>query len=222
MIWESSESLMGILEIVYYLLLAFMVLFLFFAVVVRLVRRFYHFPIPWLLAGLIDNPVRRRIQSPKKIADRLDLGPGMTVVEIGPGPGTFTIEMGTRVAPDGSVYAFDISPKTIRKLLARIVKGGAKNVAPVVASAYDLPLVSYSVDRVFMVAVLAEIPDRQRALREFARVLKSNGLLSISEFVSDPDYPLRRTVIRWCHEAGFQEVSKYGSLVQYTLSFRPA
>jgi ubiquinone/menaquinone biosynthesis C-methylase UbiE len=213
---------MGILEIVYYLLLAFIASFLFFGVVVRLVRRFYHFPIPWFLAGLIDNPVRRRVQSPKKIADRLDLGPGMRVVEIGPGPGTFTIEIGTKVAPGGSVYAFDISPKTIRKLLARIVKRGANNVAPVIASAYDLPLVGHSVDRVFMVAVLAEIPDRQRALREFARVLKPNGLLSISEFVSDPDYPLRRTVIRWCHEAGFQEISKHGSLVQYTLSFRPA
>jgi ubiquinone/menaquinone biosynthesis C-methylase UbiE len=213
---------MGILEIVYYLLLAFIASFLFFGVVVRLVRRFYHFPIPWFLAGLIDNPVRRRVQSPKKIADRLDLGPGMKVVEIGPGPGTFTIEIGTKVAPGGSVYAFDISPKTIRKLLARIVKRGANNVAPVIASAYDLPLVGHSVDRVFMVAVLAEIPDRQRALREFARVLKPNGLLSISEFVSDPDYPLRRTVIRWCHEAGFQEISKHGSLVQYTLSFRPA
>ncbi len=210
---------MDILEILYYLLLAFMALFLFFGGVVRLVRRFYHFPIPSFLAGLIDNPVRRRIQSPKKIADRLDLRHGMKVVETGPGPGTFTIEVGVRVAPGGSVYAFDISPKMIRKLLARIVKKGATNVVPVVASAYDLPLVSHSFDRVFMVAVLAEIPNRQRALREFARVLKSNGLLSISEFLSDPDYPLRRTVIRWCHEAGFEEVSKHGSLIEYTLGF---
>ncbi len=213
---------MGILEILHYLLLVLTVLFLFFGVVVRLVRRFYHFPIPSFLAGLIDNPVRRRIQSPKKSANRLDLRHGMKVVEIGPGPGIFTIEVGTRVAPGGSVYAFDISPKMIRKLLGRMVKRGATNVAPVVASAYDLPLVSHSVDRVFMVAVLAEIPNRQRALREFARVLKPNGLLSISEFLSDPDYPLRRTVIRWCHEAGFEEVSKHGSLIEYTLSFRLA
>ncbi len=210
---------MGILEILYYLLLAFMVLFLFFGVVVRLVRRFYHFPIPSFLAGLIDNPVRRRIQSPKKIADRLNLRYGMKVVEIGPGPSTFTIEVGARVAPGGSVYAFDISPKTIRKLLARMVKRGANNVAPVVASAYYLPLLSHSVDRVFMVAVLAEIPDRQRALREFARVTKPNGLLSISEFLSDPDYPLRRTVIRWCHDADFKEVARHGSLMEYTLNF---
>jgi ubiquinone/menaquinone biosynthesis C-methylase UbiE len=190
--------------------------------VVRLVRRFYHFPIPSFLADLIDNPIRRRIQSPKKIADGLDIRPGMKVVEIGPGAGTFTIEAGTRAAPGGSVYAFEISPKTIRKLLAKTVKIGATNVGPVVASAYYLPLPSHLVDRVFMVAVLAEIPDRRMALREFARVLKPSGVLSISEFVSDPDFPLRRTVIRWCHEAGLQEISRHGSLIHYTLSFRPA
>jgi len=101
-----------------------------------------------------------------------------------------------------------------------MVKTAANNVMPVVASAYDVPLASRSVDRVFMVAVLAEIPDRQRALRELARILRPDGYISISEFISDPDYPLRRTVIQWCNAAGFQEVSKYGSLVEYTLTFR--
>jgi ubiquinone/menaquinone biosynthesis C-methylase UbiE len=212
---------MDALEILYNSFVALVVLLLFFGVLVRLVRRFYHFPIPSFLAGLVDNPIRRRIQSPKKIADWLDLRPGMKVVDIGPGAGTFTIEVGTRVAPGGYIYAFEISPKTIRKLLAKIVKTGATNLAPVVADAYYLPLLNHFVDRVFMVAVLAEIPDRPKALREFARVLKPSGVLSISEFVPDPDYPLRRTVVRWCHEAGFQEVSRHGSPVQYTLNFRP-
>ena len=182
----------GVIEALYYSLLTFLALILFLGVVVRLVRRFYHFPIPFFLVGFMENPVRLRIQSPKKIADRLDVQPGMNIVEVGPGAGTFTMEVGRRVTSSGAVYAFDISLKTIEKLRARIVKEGATNVAAVAASAYDLPLVSHSVDRVFLVAVLAEITDRQRALREFTRVLKPNGLLSISEFLSDPDYPLKK------------------------------
>jgi ubiquinone/menaquinone biosynthesis C-methylase UbiE len=211
---------LSILEILWYLLLALLAVFLVFGILARIIRRVYHFPTPSLVAGLLDNPIRRKVQSPRKIADRLDLRDGMKVLEVGPGPGTFTIEVGTRVAPRGAVYALDISSKTIRKLLNRIVKTAANNVMPVVASAYDVPLASRSVDRVFMVAVLAEIPDRQRALREFARILRPDGFISISEFISDPDYPLRRTVIQWCNAAGFQEVSKYGSLVEYTLTFR--
>ena len=65
------------MEILYNSFVALVVLLLFFGVLVRLVRRFYHFPIPSFLAGLVDNPIRRRIQSPKKIADWLDLRPGM-------------------------------------------------------------------------------------------------------------------------------------------------
>lgn len=211
---------MSILEILWYLLLALLAVFLVFGIVARIIRRVYHFPTPSLVAGLLDNQIRRKVQSPRKIADRLDLRDGMKVLEVGPGPGTFTIEVGIRVAPRGAVYALDISSKTIRKLLNRIVKTAANNVMPVVASAYDVPLASRSVDRVFMVAVLAEIPDRQRALREFARILRPDGFISISEFISDPDYPLRRTVVQWCNAAGFQEVFKYGSLVEYTLTFR--
>jgi len=211
---------LSILEILWYLLLALLAVFLVFGIVARIIRRVYHFPTPSLVAGLLDNQIRRKVQSPRKIADRLDLRDGMKVLEVGPGPGTFTIEVGIRVAPRGAVYALDISSKTIRKLLNRIVKTAANNVMPVVASAYDVPLASRSVDRVFMVAVLAEIPDRQRALREFARILRPDGFISISEFISDPDYPLRRTVVQWCNAAGFQEVFKYGSLVEYTLTFR--
>jgi ubiquinone/menaquinone biosynthesis C-methylase UbiE len=212
----------GVIEALYYSLLTFLALILFLGVVVRLVRRFYHFPIPFFLVGFLENPVRLRIQSPKKIADRLDVQPGMNIVEVGPGAGTFTMEVGRRVTSSGAVYAFDISLKTIEKLRARIVKEGATNVAAAAASAYDLPLVSHSVDRVFLVAVLAEITDRQRALREFTRVLKPNGLLSISEFLSDPDYPLKNfatMVLRGRPHGGFPSRQSSGVYTELPLNW---
>jgi len=202
-------------------LLAFLVLLLAFGVAVRLARRLYHFPIPSLLVGLIDNPFRRRIQSPKKIAGRFDVRYGMNVVEVGPGAGIFTIEVARRVAPSGIVCAIDISLKAVKKLRAKTERERVMNVAAVVASAHDLPIVSGSVDRVFMVTVLGEIPEPRKALAEFRRTLRMNGVLSISEFVLDPDYPLRRTVVRWCHSVGFTEISRFGTLLEYTVNFRP-
>jgi len=205
-----------------YFLLIFLALLFFFGVVVRFVRRFYHFPTPSFLIPLLDNPVRRRIQSPRKIADRIDLHRGMSVVEVGPGTGTFTTEVSKRVAPIGIVYALDISPKTIGKLRVRVRKERSGTIAPIIASACDIPIRRAAVDRVFMVAVLAEIPDRRKALMEFARILKPDGLLSVSEFLSDPDYPLRRTVTKWCRKAGFKSISSHGSLLEYTLDFQIA
>ncbi len=71
-----------------------------------------------------------------------------------------------------------------------------------------------------MVAVLGEIPDKQRALSEFKRVLKIEGLLAIGEFLPDPDYPLRKTVAAWCQESGFILTEEYGNLLHYLLLFK--
>jgi len=60
----------------------------------RLVRRRWRFPIPSFFTQLIDNPLRRRlIQPPWQVADRMMLEPGMTVVEVGPGKGSYTLEV---------------------------------------------------------------------------------------------------------------------------------
>ena len=60
----------------------------FYHTLVRLVRRYYKFPIPHFLANVIDNPVRRRLQPPETTAIRHGIKPGMTVLEIGPGNGS--------------------------------------------------------------------------------------------------------------------------------------
>ena len=71
-----------------------------------------------------------------------------------------------------------------------------------------------------MVAVLGEIPDKQRALGEFRRVLKDDGYLAIGEFLPDQDYPRESTVVRWCGEAGFELADDFGSIMHYLLLFR--
>jgi len=194
--------------------------FVLIEVVVRIIRRFVHFPIPSFIAGFIDNPVRRRIQPPAKVVDWMGIKDGMHVLEIGPGPGTFTIEASKRVGENGNVFAIDIQPSVISKLKSRLQRAGIANVMARVASAYDLPFSNRTFDRVFMIAVLAEIPDRKKTLLEIKRVLRDDGLLAIGEFLLDPDYPRRRTVTDWCKDAGFELVNGYGSVMHYLLTFK--
>ncbi len=91
-----------------------------------------------------------------------------------------------------------------------------------VGDAYELDFPDESFDLAFLVAVLGEIPDPVRALREIYRVLKVDGVLSITEMLPDPDYPLRRTVVHWCREAGFELAEKGGNFFYYILNFRKA
>ncbi len=194
------------------------VVFIFFFVVLRVIRRFIHFPIPAQSARLIDTPLRRRIQPPSQVIDWIGIKDGMYVLEIGPGPGTFTREAAARVGK-GKVFAVDIQRGVIMTLKKRLQKDITHAVL-CVASAYELPFSDSVFDRVFMVAVLAEIPDRKRALHEMKRVLKDDGLLGIGEFLPDPDYPRRKTVVSWCENAGFNLVSTHGSILHYVLTFK--
>jgi len=186
---------------------------------VRIVRRIVHFPIPPFIARFIDNPFRRRIQPAATVVDWIGIQDGMCVLEIGPGPGTFTIEAAKRVGANGKVFAVDIEQAEISRLNRRLHRENITNVTARLASACELPFPDKTFDRVFMVTVLAEIPDRKRALLEIKRVLKDEGLLAVGELLLDPDYPRRKTVIGWCKDAGLEPVAAHGGLVHYLVTF---
>ncbi len=175
-------------------------------------------PCPYALAWLVDNPIRRRYVG--RVLDRVGIRPGERVLELGSGPGAFTVEAARRTEPGGTLVAVDIQPKMIAAVERKVREAGLTNVETHVAGAYELPLDDESIDRAFLVTVLPEIPDRQRALAELRRVLKPGGVLSITEEFPDPDYPLARTTIRWAEEAGFELAERHGNWWIYTLNFR--
>lgn len=197
----------------------FIGLFFVVEVVFRIIRRFIHFPIPAFFAAIIDNPIRRRIQPPTKVVDWIGIKEGMRSLEIGPGPGTFTIEAANS-AGKSIIFAVDIQLSVIRTLIHNLCKARITNVVPTAASAYELPFFDNTFDRVFMISVLAEIPDKEKALLEVKRVLKDDRLLAIGEFLPDPDYPRRKTVNKWCKNAGFLPVNAYGGFLHYVLTFK--
>lgn len=144
----------------------------------------------------------------------------MKILEIGPGSGFYTFDLARYAGQSGHVYAVDIEPKMVAILEKKIKQEGIKNITPKVASAYEVPLLNNSVERVFMGGVLAEISDKQKALREAWRVLREGGLLANMECLIDPDYPQRKTVIHWCEDVGFELVESHGSTFLYLLIFK--
>jgi ubiquinone/menaquinone biosynthesis C-methylase UbiE len=208
------------LSFIKWFLIVLIAYFIFAMTVVRLIRHFYQFPIPSFFTPLIDNPIRRRIQPPKMIAEWMGVGQGMSILEIGPGRGTFTFEVANKVGAEGHVYAIDIQEPVATALGERVEKMGADNISVRQASAYKLPFPDEMFDRVFMITVLGEIPDKRQALSEFKRVLRSDGLLAIGEFLPDPDYPRKSTAMGWCREAGFEFSERYGNFMHYLLTFK--
>jgi ubiquinone/menaquinone biosynthesis C-methylase UbiE len=191
----------------------------FWLLVLRIVAKLHGGePCPFALAWIVDNPLRRRYMA--QVLDHIGIQPGERVLELGPGPGAFSVEAARRAGAGGTLVAVDIQPQMIAAVGKKAREAGVTNVETHVASAYDLPLEEGSVDRAFLVTVLPEIPDRHRALLELHRVLKPGGVLSSTEEFLDPDYPLARTVVRWAGEAGFELAERHGNWLVYTLNFR--
>jgi len=189
---------------------------------VRVFRKLYHFPAPAFIGRFLDSDVRRRLQPPDKIIERSGVKPGMIVVDLGCGSGAFTPFVARAVGEQGKVYAVDIQPAMLQQLehkLAKAENQDIKNIELKQANAYDLPFEENSIDLVYMVTVLPEIPDRGRALREVRRVLKPDGILAVTEFLPDPDYPLRSTTVKLCQREGFVLDDNLGNLWNYTVRF---
>jgi ubiquinone/menaquinone biosynthesis C-methylase UbiE len=202
-----------------YLVLGIPIALLAWHTLVRIIRHFYKFPIPEFLAGAIDNPLRRRMQPPDEMPLRHGIEPGMRVLEVGPGNGRYTLATARRVGAQGQVVAIDIEPKMIERVRDRVRSEGITNVEARLADVYEMPFEGAFFDAVYLIAVIGEIPDPDRAMCEFYRVLKPGGTLAFSELLMDPDYPLARTLMRKASAAGFRLRERTGGLAGYTLVF---
>ena len=202
------------------IILLILVLFLWNCICTRSVRYFWKFPAPAFMGRAIAGPHRKRMQPPSMLIKALELTSGMKVLELGCGPGTFTTDVARAIHPDGLVYAVDIQEGMLDQLRSRMAKEGLKNIIPVLADAEGtIPLEANSMDAAFSVAVLPEIPNPVNAIVQVKRLLVKGGKFADSEFVFDPDFPLRRTVTKWAKKAGLEPMAQYGNAFRYVLVF---
>jgi SAM-dependent methyltransferase len=180
-------------------------------------RRIFPAPMPGFAAPTLDTACRRRHFSPEVAAERHGLGPGMRVLEIGPGIGYLTGAAAERIGPHGRLVSLDLQLSLLTKLRDRL---GPATPPLVRGDATRLPFRGASFDLVYLSSVLGEIPDKPGAMREFGRVLRSGGTLAVSEeIIFDPDYVRLPVARRLAAGAGFAPGEYFGQRFRYTQRF---
>jgi ubiquinone/menaquinone biosynthesis C-methylase UbiE len=135
---------------------------------------------PIQLAGSLDTKIRRWFQNPQKI-----LGPyvkeGMTVLDIGCGPGFFTLDMAQMVGENGRVIAADLQSGMLQKLKNKIRGSELEERISLHLCTDEKIGIDEEVDFILAFYMVHEAPHQDKFFNNIKSILKTSGQMLMVE-----------------------------------------
>ena len=135
---------------------------------------------PVELSRGLETPIRRLLQNPKRILGKY-IKEGMVVLDVGCGPGFFTVEMAKMVGDHGKVIAVDVQRGMLDRLRKKIRGTELEKRIVLHKCEEDHIGVTEKVDLVLAFFMVHEVPDQERFLREIGLILRPDGIFIIAE-----------------------------------------
>lgn len=132
---------------------------------------------PVWLSFMLSNSIRKWLDLPSRVLDRLGVRADDVVIDFGCGSGFYTITLARMV---GRVIAIDSQIGMLEKASSYARKNNVK-VEFYQNDGASIPLADSIADLMFMRLVFHELDDKQAVLKELTRLLKRNGKLAIIE-----------------------------------------
>ena len=132
----------------------------------------------WTITLMHDNPLLGLLKDPVRKLRSAGLEEGQKVLEVGCGPGFYTIPAARIVGSQGHVFALDLHPGFIEKVREKAKKEALCNITATECNASDTSIPAESMDLVFLFGLGHIAGGLDSLLLEMKRVLKRDGLLS--------------------------------------------
>jgi len=139
------------------------------------------------MMSLVHETLYGLFRDAYKVLSAAGLEPGQKVLEVGCGPGFFTIPAARIVGEKGSVCALDINPLAVERVRQKIEGQGVTNVKTILADAAQTGLPGQSFDLIFLFGLAHPIGDVENILTELHRLLKPAGTLSVEGRLRPPN-----------------------------------
>jgi ubiquinone/menaquinone biosynthesis C-methylase UbiE len=165
----------------------------------------------FLIISLIhDNRLLTLIKNPRVILQNAGLKAGQQVLEVGCGPGFYTLAAADIVGPEGHVFALDVNPWAIRRVQQKVQQAGAGNITPMSINAADSGLPDQSIDNVFLFGLPRVAGGQSNLIRELGRVLRPGGLAAFQK-----SHRGEKALMPDMKQAGFTLDSRQGSILRF-------
>jgi SAM-dependent methyltransferase len=165
------------------------------------------------------------------------LGAGMSVLDVGCGPGTITVDLAARVAP-GQVTAVELNDEVLDLARAEARERNQLNISFATSDVHALDFPDNTFDVVHAHQVLQHVAEPVQALRELRRVCVPGGIVAVRDgdyagIIWFPRLPALdrwldlydraaranggepdagRRLLSWAQEAGFDDITPTGSM----------
>lgn len=120
-----------------------------------------------------------------RLAEVLELKPGMTVADVGAGGGAFTVVLGKWIG-SGRVFATDIGAAQLTLIRDYVKREGLDNVAVIEGATASTNLPAACCDAIFLRAVYHHLTEPELFIKSLHASLKPGGRLAVIDFVPEP------------------------------------
>ncbi|MBM4341663.1 MAG: class I SAM-dependent methyltransferase [Deltaproteobacteria bacterium] len=154
-------------------------------------------------AGSLDNVFRRLLQNPLKILAPY-IQEGIVALDVGCGPGFFTLTMAQLVGSTGRVIGVDLQEGMLEKIRRKIRETEFENRIALHKCEGNSIGVAEQVDFVLLFYMVHEVPNKDEFFTEIARLLKPTGKVLIVEPPFHVSKAAFESTLRTAEKAGFK------------------
>ena len=163
-------------------------------------------------ANGLDNFFRKLVQDPKKILKDY-VKEGMTVLDVGCGPGFFSVGIADMVGASGKVIAADLQQGMLDKIKIKIEGTEIEKIIELHKCEEDRIGISTQVDLILAFYMVHEVPDQDKFFKEMYSILKPDGTFLIVEPAFHVSKKAFEETVNRADAIGFSPVKRPGMIL---------